>query len=277
MRFSYRSLLAALALSVAVVFSGCDSAEFEAPEPPAVISPQAFDVSALTAITAHAAQATLGGLNPEDNFLNAAARDGITSGVIAAQLAIPAAATAAALVVEPVFESGTYVWMNTIIVADQEVTFRLEGQFQTANGPINPPVSWQMTVFVEDPGTGHQKAYLLYEATTDFEGNSGEFTIYAPINNVDTPVLHGEFDVPSTNVHSSTFTSLTDVYEHGGDTATYDINGDDARFELVEPHNGRTHLVEWSISNFDGRLVATDYNNGDPACWNGDLEDIPCP
>lgn len=276
---TYRPLLASLLLGSVLTFSACDSTTSEADfgDPPAPVSAQVFDVSGMAALPTHAAEALLGNDDPGDNFLNAAARVAITTGVVGAQLYIPFATTSIAQSGDVGFQDGLWTWVNTVPISDRQATFRLT---TTARPPVQDPirVDWQMNVIVDDNGDITDD--LLYDGYTDNFQADGHFTVYAPLNKDfgnDVPVLKIDYDNSDPNKQVVIFESLTDVYGHPGDVATYDAGAVNARFELNEPHNGNNHLVEWDIDSLAGRLTATDYNGGNPACWDENLQDVPCP
>ena len=276
----YRPLLTSLLLGAVLTFSACDSNEANEEElgtPPPPVSSQMFDTSGMMTLPVRAAEAALDNSNPGDNFLNAAARVAITSGVIGAQLYIPFLTTSIAQAGEPGYESGLWIWRNTVPVSDRDVTFVLT---TTSRPPEADPVrvDWDMHVIVDDNGDVTDD--LLYDGFTDDFQRTGSFIVYAPLNKDfgnDVPVLSIDFDGMTPDYQEIRFESLTDVYDHPGDVATYEVGAVTARFLLVEPHNSKQHEVIWDIDSLAGQLTATDYNGGMPACWDADLQDVPCP
>jgi hypothetical protein len=61
-----------------------------------------------------------------------------------------------------------------------------------------------------------------------------------------------------------------------GSTVHYSADGDDRHFDWHQEPEDYDHLVAWDAATEAGSITATNYNNGVEACWDENLEDVPC-
>ena len=66
------------------------------------------------------------------------------------------------------------------------------------------------------------------------------------------------------------------VGDAGGDSVLYGTDDDARRFDWDQASEGNTHLVEWDAETGAGSIMATNYNDGERACWNAEFDDVPC-
>lgn len=250
-------------LAIPLILAGCDSVApgtDEAPPPP---PPSAFALDAdLAAPSARRAAGS--------NFLHAAGRYGVVSVVVGANLAIPAAVTAAATSAEPTVEDGTWIWERTTTVQNADVTFRLEGT------PEGREVDWRMRITSVDGGTGQiADDFDLYTATTSLDGTLGSWALSYVLDGGPTRVLTADFEVRAEDDREVTF-RVPDGREAGGSSVLYRVDGDARIFDwTAQPGDVRTR-VEWDSATRVGFLEADDYNDGARACWDESLNDTAC-
>lgn len=268
-----RRLTFPLALALAAVLSvtGCDSSgpddgPGDGAAPP-VLAPSAFWFDgSLPGGTANAH----GGAG--EHFVQAAARVTIVSAAVGVHLLIPHAATAQATQVQPRVEAGTWIWENTIHPNGTAVTFRLEGT------PEGQEVEWRMLISSANLGGEAYDAFELYDATTALDGRSGTWRLYYKIDGARTHVLSAGFQAMSSAGGSVTFTvppSNPNPAARGAEVA-YSADGGARLFDYREAQEGRTHLVEWDAITHAGALTAWNYNGGNRACWDADLQNVAC-
>jgi hypothetical protein len=121
-------------------------------------------------------------------------------------------------------------------------------------------------------------AFELYNATTSLDGKSGSWRLYYEVEGERTEVLDAEFEVTSETEREITFTVPPSNPDPGavGETVRYHSEGDARLFDWHQEPEDNDHLVEWSASTGAGSITADDYNDGERACWDENLDDVPC-
>ena len=248
----------ALALLLAGALVGCDASGPDAAAPPAVIAPAAFSVD-LDAFPDRAAGVTAGASSVGANYRTSAARVGIVSAIVGASLALPERATRAATRVEPVVTDGAFLWDTNVDVFGRDVEVRLTGD------PNGDAVDWRLTTALEG-----DERFTYYTAETTADGRTGTWRLFNP--DEDGPVLAASFDADDTP--EITF-SVPEGNERAGARVRYQADGDELTFDLVTADGDRA-LVVWDRETGAGSIVADDYNGGERACWDADLDDTDC-
>ena len=243
----------ALALAAAVALAGCDASGPDADGPPAVIAPAAFSVD-LDAFPSDDARVAAGA-----NYLTSAARVGIVSAVVGANLVLPERATRAATRVEPTQTDGVFLWDTNVDVFDEDVEIRLTGD------PTGSRVDWTLTTAVEG-----DERFTYYTAETTPSGRAGSWRLFNP--DEDGPVLTAAFDVDGTP--EITFT-VPEGNDRAGARVRYETDGDRQTFDFTSADGDRA-LVVWDTATGAGSITADDYNGGERACWDEDLDDVDC-
>ena len=267
------SLIAVCALGL--VLAACDSTtpETNPGTPPALIASEAFSLSD----TAFPDNNLVPG-SDETNSVNgphhtqAFFRVAIVSAAVGFHLLLPSAATGAATQVAPTVENGTWIWENTVNVNDSNVTFRLEGT------PSGSSVDWQMFVSSGNFGGEAYDDFVLYTATTQINGQMGNWSLYYNIQGQRTRVLDAVYDETSSTARELTF-SIPDTnpnQDAHGASVYYMADASGRVFDYQEPTPGQNHLIEWDAVTAAGSITAWDYNNGDQACWDSNLDNTPC-
>ncbi|MEO0560074.1 MAG: hypothetical protein AAF170_18050 [Bacteroidota bacterium] len=264
-----QNLLSRLLMVVAVVaLAACDTTnttgETEAP----TLIPEAafaFDADLGDASSARSASGDAG-----LNFFTGAARVGIVSLVVKANLILPAAMTGAATSVDPVVTDGVWVWSSTRPVNGTDATFRLEGT------PSGSSIDWNLRVTTANPATGEAlDDFVLYTARTSLDGQTGTWRLYYRIDGERTEVLSAEYDV-SGDVKELLFTVENENDDNVGSTVLYQTEGDINTFDwLQKPQDIRT-LVQWDEVTGVGFIEADDYREGVRSCWDASGDDVAC-
>ena len=263
----FRSLLLG-ACVLGLALTGCDTGGADGGDgPPALLAPAAFEFA-----NADFPQAQGRGTQAGANFSNAALRVGTVNLAVGLHLIIPHLVTRAALNAEPVVESETWVWSNTVRIHEEDATFALAGT------PDGDGVEWAMQITTRSPIDGEVlDDFELYTAQTAFDGRSGDWQLYHEVEGARVRVLEAAFDADAESVRRLAFHVPNGVDEHGGDAVVYERAGTARGFDWTQVAEGNEHLVAWDAVSHAGSIQATNYNGGVRACWNFNLEDAPCP
>lgn len=246
------------ALLFALALAGCDAAGPD-DRPPAVIAPAAFAVD-LGAFPDDGARVAAGA-----NYLTSAARVGVVSAVVGANLVLPEQATRAAAGSRPDSSSGdgVFVWDATVDVFQNDVRIRLTADVD------GDDVGWALTTENESDGLD-DGPFTYYTAETSFDGREGTWRLFNP--GVESPVLTATFDVDDSP--EVTF-AVPEGRDQAGARVRYETDGTRRTFDFVDARWGRS-LVVWDLVTGAGSVTADDYNGGERACWDGDLDDVAC-
>ena len=262
-RFGRYSLFIAL---FGLLLAGCDSTSTNEPEatPPRVLPAEAFSLQTNLFNQNDAGKTSAGA-----NFTAAALRVWPVSVIISANLIIPVAVTAAALQADPIQSGNTWIWNSTVVSDGHEVAFTLEG---TVNGSS---INWSMRVSYTD-GQATFDDFELYTAVTDFESQTGTWQLFYEIDGQSRNVLNADFAVPD-ETHASIVYSIPNTADrNAGDSVSYEVDGHERIFDWHQVKEALNHLVTWDAATQHGSITATNYNNGDKACWDEDLENAAC-
>lgn len=257
-------------LTLGVLLAACDAADPNPPPPPpaapSLPSAAAFDFDrSFPSSTGSQVQSG-------PNHGNAAFRVGVVTLAVGIHLIVPSVATGAAGQVSPVIQNGTWVWENTVAVEQSSVTFRLEGT------PDGNEVDWRMLISSPDLKGEVYDNFPLYTAATSFDGKTGTWSLNYRIDGATTNVLNADYEEASGAVHELTFSiPESNPNENArGSSVLYQAAGDARLFDWHEPTPGQTHLIEWDAVTRAGSIEAWNYNNGERACWDSGLNDVPC-
>ncbi len=249
-------------------FTGCDTVDpaSETTEAPAVIPEDAFSLD----LNVFADGPVAGKSEAYTNWINAAVRAGIATEVTHVILDVPHKLTRAIQQVPPVFADGAFVWAVDSLVNGQLNSIHLQAR------AVDNYVDWEMrlTGVVEETGV-EMNDFVLYNARTYTDAMEGTFQIYFPLESGSQMVMDGRYEKENTTGKTLEFTIPAEVEDIGGAAAHFNQNQDQITLDLTAP-NGTTHLMEWNRRTHAGSITATDYNNGDRACWDETLQNVAC-
>lgn len=74
------------------------------------------------------------------------------------------------------------------------------------------------------------------------------------------------FSIPETNPNPDA---------HGAEVY-YMADGNTREFDFQEPTPSQNHFIEWNAATSVGSITAWNYNNGERACWDENLDNVTC-
>ena len=246
--FPFRRALPLLVLAAGL--AACDSAETASADVTPV-APAAFQVGAFPAA---ASRGTVVGTN----FLTAAARVGIVTTVVGANLVLPHEATRIAAQATPTVSGTSVTFANSATVLGGVYDVTLVGT------PASGAVDWRLTV---DPP--NDPPFDLYTARTSLDGRTGTWTLY----DGRAEALTATFDVRSAS--EVTF-SVPAGRDGAGSSVRYAADGDARTFDFDQRPDGGRQLIVWNETTHAGSITAADWRGGVRSCWNASGNDVNC-
>ncbi len=243
-----------------------------APELPSIETMQ-LDQQLLNFFTTSVTQTVLGKTNqtlPRQNWLTAVFVVSVFNVLVLAGLAIPVAATSAALSVEPTFESdGKWHWNYTYQGPLQTHDLELTGQV------LPGKTVWEMYVTRQLPTELNH--FLWYSGEAEISGENGFWVFYDDTKpNENAEVIGIDWTVNSETDREITFTDRNVDSPGLGNTLNYDLLTPNVTMTIVNATAGDSTEVSWNMDSGEGHIIAPDYNDGNKACWNSTQENIDC-
>ena len=249
------------------VLVGCDTVDSGSNEEaaPTVLPAEAFALD-LDMFGTQASKSN----QENSHYVAAVWRVGVATVITGTILYYPAVLTEAIQEVEPIVNEDTYIWSSITQVNGRdhgvELRARLDGEF----------IDWIMRVSGLDDETGqYLEKFVLYEASTGILSNSGTFEVFYPKDGGSLKVMDGSYIVEDENNHTLEFSIPVQVEDIGGSVGIYNHAETINSVDLTGPLGGN-HFIEWNNQTNAGSLTADDYNEGERACWDSELQNVEC-
>lgn len=163
-------------------------------------------------------------------------------------------------------------------ISDNEWEWEYATQTDTSNFSVrltaatssNSDVTWNF--FVTNSETGFDNE-LLFVGNSDYEATSGTWTYY------DVQTGSEAFTVTwnrAENDETVTLEIKSDSHENDGDTIAYTFDGTVKTVVFTDSSSGETTTISFNTETHTGFVISPEYNNGEKACWDEDLNDITC-
>jgi len=206
-------------------------------------------------------------LDEYDNFLNAYVRVALLEVVARIVMTPPVAAFSLALHTPPSLQDdGSWIWVYTHVDGDEQVQIRLRRL------PLENGVEWELRVSVD----GHQPELdnvIWFTGTTMDEGETGAWTF----RDLDDPAFPISGEIAWGDNAAGRFLRFTCL---GGDDMGDRLEFQDAdpmyTITFVDVDLDETSHIEW-FADGHGSLTVPEYNDGEQACWDTDLQNMVCP
>lgn len=257
----------ALIVSVALV-AACGTTEPDPGEPPALPLEEsmAFDLETFPS-----------GASAVDGPSAIAAQSGVSHHTVAALTVV--AINAAVLVVTSVPR------LTWAALASRQPTFEDDGRWhwRASTSILGVTYSGDLAGYIAD-GEVHAEVritspevsdFLWYEGIAPVGGTSGEWLVYDHRTpTTQTLLSRVDWAHPGTDEWTLTFTAVGGA--NPGDSLTYDVEGDLRSVTWYDASEDESYGIVWNAVTREGSITAANYNNGQTACWDGDLQDVPC-
>lgn len=203
------------------------------------------------------------------NFNAALFRVGIAKLILDANVAIPKFLITAAQNKSPEeVSSGEYQWRYS--ANNQETSFAI---LLTAKVDATDNVDWKFYVTTDATNPPLNNS-LLFSGEADYDGTDGTWTYFDGSDQNPLSVL--KWDVDSPNDVALNFTVLSNRNGNEDSEINYTYNGKIKTVMYIDGSNGNKTTIEYNVETKAGFIISPDYNEGEKACWDTNLNNVPC-
>lgn len=204
------------------------------------------------------------------NFVQAAVRAAVLKGIVDINLAIPRVFLAAAANSEArLNEEGQWEWNYNKTEQGNAYGVRLVAT-SSGSGTVN----WQFYVTNSELGLTNK---LFFSGTSNVSGTEGSWTYYNLQNSGSGEAVSKiRWSLDGENNVDLRLDVLAQQSEYAGDYIEYSFDGTAKTAVHHDAAENKNITLYWNVNTHAGYLIAPNYNGGDKACWNGNLQDISC-
>ncbi len=193
---------------------------------------------------------------------------------VATILSVPTLTFVAALSQQPVLQSdGKFHWIFT--VNDGSKSFKAD-----LAGWVDVPTS-EAVFEMRISTTGVIPAlnnFLWYEGRAQLTNKTGYWEIYDALRPASpTKILRIDWQAPDQNNATLELTAVEQGVPTFGDKVRYNVAGTTRTVQHFDASANATVTITWDAVTKAGSITAPNYNNGNKACWDSQLNDVTCP
>jgi hypothetical protein len=202
----------------------------------------------------------------EGHFINAAARVALINTFVHLLMAPPVAAFSLALHTVPSRqEDGSWIWVYTFVHGEDELQIRLRGL------QVDEQVQWELRVSAPLHSTPIDNE-LWFSGVTGGYGRHGTWTFYDSGKD-DRAVAALEWGEGP----AGEFLILTSLHgDDEGDSLAYYSLAPLCSVVFSDVSDLAEWFVRWNEEDHTGSLQFPDYNRGEQACWDEELNNTDC-
>ena len=276
-----KNLVSILSLLV-IIITACDDntgvseQEIDQPQLPP-LSTLAPDISGITGdeVTS-SANGEFENVQAGNNFRAARQRGSVIGSFLGANVAFPASLIAAAGSTEPEqVEENVWVWSF-----EQEnplTNGMLESELTATADMLSGSVDWELLLSSSGSFIGFEDFSIL-TGTSNLDGTSGtwDISIMAPQSGEQSLATTNEWLLESDSTFTLNSTIALENSPLKDDTFEYVVEESTKELLFNDQSESTTVQITWKPATVEGQLVAPNYNNGEPACWDAQKEDVNC-
>ena len=263
--------LVSLGLALVFVVASC-KAEDEAQEGPQLPPPESMTLD-LSPFTGTASKE---GAGPKSNFNNAALRVGVLNLFVRASLLPPAAVLRAALTVRPIFEDGKWIWEFDHSHGGASYAAVLTAWFDNSEREGD---SLELAMAITCPTCKIPTTdFTWYTGHFEIGGGRGTWQFFHPgIEQDDQTFVTIDYTVTDLTHRAITATNnRADGHEDAADVIAYALDGDRLQISFHDENEGLDYVAQASLATKAGWLEVPNYNDGEKACWDSELQNVDC-
>lgn len=255
------------ALSLLLVINACTSdpaAIYE--DPPKVPPASSMEMDFST----FGSQQGKSQMQSTDNFSRAAVTALIMKGVVEVNLAIPRALLKSARNADAELNDNEK-WEWSFSRTERDTSFEVS---LLAERTQQDSVNWDFYVTNSNFDLQHQ---LFFNGVTNTQGTEGRWSYYS-LQNTDSreQVSQINWTVKAEDDVQLKLTVTTDRHHRRGDYIDYTFKDSLKTAIYYDNSEDQQTEIQYNVDTRAGYIIAPNYNNGEKACWNKNLEDITC-
>lgn len=208
----------------------------------------------------------------KNNFGQAVFRAGLLKTIVDINLAIPTAFLKAASESDArLNENEEWEWKYNTTAESNEYGVRL-----TAVRDESGSASWNF--YVTNPQFNLDNK-LFFSGVSDAQGTEGSWSYYSLLDSdgKEEKVSQIAWTVESKDDLNLRLDVVSDRNDNRGDYIDYTLEGTTKAVVHFDASENQETTLQWNTGTNAGSITAPNYNNGNKACWDGNLEDISCP
>lgn len=258
---------------------GCDKNPVDNEDPPLPVLPPAesmrLDLSTFGIPQTGLAKPTTTTIPAtQNNFNNAVIRATIVNAVVAVHMIVPSAIFAAALSEKPILgQDGKFHWIFQAKVGITTFEANLAGWIDQKE----LKVYWEM--YVTNPLMSPKlDKFMWYDGWSEVENKQGQWMFYNP-QKPDESEEQLQIDWYHNDENDSrlTFKNVWASHVEVGDRLDYIAADENRSIDFLDASKEETWKIFWDAITTAGYLHVPDYNNGGPAYWDANHQDVEGP
>lgn len=257
--------LTCIILSIFLITVSCDSTNSNNDTPPELPPEESMRADFSEMDNAESAKAKAAA---EAHFNTALITAGVLKVILDVNLFVPRVLVNAAQEHDPEeISDGEWEWEYFTQANENNYGVRLTAE---TNG--NSDVHWRffVTNTAANPPLDNE---LFFEGTSDYEATSGTWTYYDPSSGEQASLVTWSV---GENEKSITLEVTSDRNDNLGDAIEYNFDGTVKTAVYTDASSGETTTINFNTETHTGFIISPDYNNGEKACWDEELNNIAC-
>ncbi|MBN2413000.1 hypothetical protein JXQ31_15035 [candidate division KSB1 bacterium] len=231
-----------------------------------------LDVSMFNSNTGSLAKAA----SPESksNFNNAVIRVALINTAVLTGMAVPTAVFVAAITEKPTLEpDGKFHWVYVVQYGTMTFKAELTGWVDITDNKIK----WEMFI-TNNAYKPALENFKWYEGWSNLENDKGQWVIYNPQKPAaPEKVIQLDWQYNNENDRNLIFTNVSGNENGNGDILKYTVLNTDCKIEFFDKSENFNSIIFWDSVTTAGYLQVPNYNNGQPAYWDENHDDIAPP
>ena len=205
-----------------------------------------------------------------ENFTRAALTALVMKGIVELNLVIPRTLLAAANNTEAALnQNEEWEWSFSKTARDTTYEVRL-----LASRTEQDSVDWSF--YITNPNLDLDEQ-LFFDGTTNTEGTSGVWGYYSLQNtSSQEQVSRLNWTVNASDDIELRLEVISDRYDNQGDYIDYMYKDSLKTAVYYDRSDDQQTEIQFNVNTRAGYIIAPNYNNGEKACWDENLQNIPC-
>ena len=261
------SAITALLLAAVFIASCSDDPASADEEPPQMPPPQSMEMDFSAFNTQKVVQQKA---KSAENFSRAAITALILKGVVDVNLAIPRVLLAAANNADANLNAdGEWEWSFSKTARDTSFEVSL-----LASRTDQDSVNWEL--YVTNPSLDLNNQ-LLFDGTTSADGTEGSWSYYNWKNSANQQqVSQVDWIVAAEDEVQLRLEVTSDRNGHQGDYIDYTYQDSLKTAIYYDNSENEQTEIQFNVDTKAGYIISPDFNNGNKACWDENLQDVAC-